>query len=478
MAIPSAESQVHGHNEPIIDTEAFRDSIATVDEKGRRRWLLPHPPSGRFHNARVWVTVVLLTLLFSGPFLKMNGNPMFLFNILERKFIIFGITFWPQDFHLFVLAMISFFIFIVLFTVIYGRVWCGWACPQTLFMEMVFRKIEYLIEGTAAQQKRLNKGPWNSEKIFKKTAKFSIFFLISFLIGNTLMAYIVGIDRLKDLITHSPAENGSLFAGVMIFSFLFFFVFTYLREQVCIAICPYGRLQGVLLSNDSIVISYDWIRGEPRGKRKKKQATATPQGDCIDCHKCVAVCPTGIDIRNGTQLECVNCTACIDACDDIMTKIGKPKGLIRYASYNGVANQQKFRFTPRIIAYSVVLVGLLSVLGFSLASRNDVEATILRTPGILYQRNDEGNITNLYNIQVVNKTINEYDLGLRLVSPEGEIQWVGQELELEKQGIAKGAFFLVIEPDKLDGRKNTVIFEVTDGDKVLDRVKTNFLGPR
>ncbi|MEM6263146.1 MAG: cytochrome c oxidase accessory protein CcoG [Bacteroidota bacterium] len=457
--------------------DAFRESIATVDQQGKRNWIYPKKPKGQLHNYRVIVAVLCLGIMFLGPFLKWEGQPMFLFNLFERKFIIFGVTFWPQDFHLFVLAMITFFVFIVLFTVIFGRLWCGWACPQTIFMEMVFRKIEYLIEGDAAKQRKLNKAPWNAEKIQKKALKWTIFAAISFLIGNTVMAYLVGVDELSKMVTEGPFNHMGKFTGTIVFSSIFFFVFAWFREQACIVLCPYGRLQGVLLDNDSINVAYDYVRGEPRGKMRRGQ-TDEKKGDCIDCKLCVQVCPTGIDIRNGTQMECVNCTACIDACDEVMDKIQKPRGLVRFASDNNIKNKEKFKFTPRIIAYSVVLTFLVGVLGFLLVSRSDVETTILRTPGQLFQRAENGNITNLYNVQVVNKTINEYPIEFKVIYPENAtIRLIGKDMFLKKQNIAKGTFFVEIPKKDLDGRKTKVVVEVWSRDHILDRTKTSFQGP-
>ncbi|MEM6804810.1 MAG: cytochrome c oxidase accessory protein CcoG [Bacteroidota bacterium] len=459
-----------------LASDAFRDSIATVDKSGNRQWIYPKKPQGSLYKGRSWLSVFLIGLFFLGPFLKWNGQPLFLFNLLERKFIVFGLTFWPQDFHLFVLAMITFFVFIVLFTVIFGRVWCGWACPQTIFMEMFFRKIEYWIEGDYRQQMKLNDGPWTTEKVLKKSAKFSLFALFSFLIGNTVMAYLVGVDELSLLISHPPAENWGLFTFVLIFSGIFYFVFSWFREQACIAVCPYGRLQGVLLGKDSIVVAYDWIRGEPRGKLKRKE-TQAKKGDCIDCKLCVAVCPTGIDIRNGTQMECVNCTACIDACDQVMEKVKKPKGLIRFDSYNGIANGIPFRFNTRIIAYSVVLVALLSVLGFSLASRSDIETTLLRVPGTLYQRTEDNFISNLYNIDLVNKTQKELNVELKLISHEGEIQIIGKKFSVPSQDISQGTLLIKIPEDQLEGRKNKIEIELWSEGERIDIASSNFMGP-
>lgn len=456
-------------------SESFRDRVSTIDKEGHRAWIFPQKPKGKLYNARTITSIFLLAFLFGAPFIKVNGQPFLLFNVLERKFIIFGLTFWPQDFILFGLAMLTFIVFIVLFTVVFGRVFCGWACPQTVFMEMVFRKIEYFIEGDAHQQRTLNKAPLTIKKIAKKTVKHLIFFAIAFLIGNTFLAYIVGIDELFLIITQPPTEHLAGFISVIAFSGIFYFNFAFFREQLCLVVCPYGRLQGVLLDKDSIVVAYDFERGEPRGKMKKEQERT--DGDCVDCGLCVRVCPTGIDIRNGTQLECVNCTACIDACDDIMEKVNLPKGLIRYDSHNGIANKRKFKITPRILAYSTVLALLIGVLGFSLTSRADVETTILRTPGMLYQEVEGNKISNLYNIEVVNKTTKKIPVRLALKKPEGTLRVVGSELIAPEQGMGKAVVFVELEKEKLTGRKTAITIEVYSGDELIDEIETNFSGP-
>jgi cytochrome c oxidase accessory protein FixG len=458
--------------------EEFRDSISTVDAEGKRVWVYPKKPEGSFHNARILVTVVLLGLLFTGPFLSLNDNPMFLFNIFERKFILFGMPFWPQDFIILGIAMITFFVFIILFTVVFGRIWCGWACPQTLFMEMVFRKIEYWIEGDANQQRKLDKAPWNKEKIIKKGSKQLIFALISILIAHTLMAYLIGVDQVVEIVSQSPAENASGFMGLVVFTGIFYWVFSVFREQACTVVCPYGRLQGVLLDKESIVVAYDWLRGEPRGKLKKKKPEEE-KGDCIDCKLCVHVCPTGIDIRHGTQLECVNCTACIDVCDDVMTKIDKPKGLIRYDSYNGIKEKKALKFNARIIAYSVVLIGLLSLLTFLVFSRSDVEATILRVPGMLFQEQPNDRISNLYNIQFVNKTYEDVLLEVKLKDhPSGFVKRVGEEeVVIPGSQSIEGVFFVELPKSDLTERKTEVIIQLYWNGELFDELETNFLGP-
>ena len=348
------------------ENEVFRDSIATVDSEGKRSWVFPKKPSGRFYKYRSYVSYFLLAFLLSAPFIKINGNQFLLFNVLERKFNIFGFPFWPQDFHLLVISMITGVVFVILFTVVFGRIFCGWICPQTIFLEMVFRKIEYWIDGNRGKQIRLDKQPWNAEKVRKRLLKWFIFFIISFIIANVFLAYLIGGDKLISYITGNPLDNISTLIALLIFTSVFYFVFAWFREQVCIIACPYGRLQGVLLDNKTINVAYDHKRGERekgRSKFKKNEnREALGKGDCIDCKQCVVVCPTGIDIRNGTQLECVNCTACIDECDHIMESVGLPKGLIRYASEDNIAKKKPFQFTARMKGYSAVLFILTGIL--------------------------------------------------------------------------------------------------------------------
>jgi cytochrome c oxidase accessory protein FixG len=460
--------------------EEFRDTLATVDEKGKRVWIFPKKPSGSFHNWRILVTTILLILFFAGPFITLNGRPFMLFNIFERKFIILGQVFWPQDFFLLALTLITLFVFVILFTVAFGRIWCGWACPQTLFMEMVFRKIEYWIEGDANEQRRLKKAPWDTNKIIKKGSKQLIFILISIIISHTTMAYLIGIEEVKTIISQSPSEHLAGFIGLIAFTAIFYGVFAWFREQACIAVCPYGRLQGVLLVKDSLVVAYDWLRGEPRGKLKKHQTTITDkQGDCIDCKLCVHVCPTGIDIRNGTQLECVNCTACIDVCDDVMTKIHKPKGLIRYSSYNAIKDGVQKVFTPRIAGYSVVLIALVSLLTYFITTRADIETTVLKVPGTLYTKTDDGQITNLYSIEFVNKTFDDINLDVKIESPaEATFMKIGDpNIVVPKEGILKGMIMVKLPEELIKSMKTVIELGVYQDGKKVESIKAKFVGP-
>ena len=452
--------------------ESFRDSISTIAADGKRAWIFAKKPKGKLYNARTLVSIGLLIIFFAMPWISVNGHPFMLLNVIERKFVLLGIVFFPQDIFLFVLAMLTFVVFITLFTALFGRLWCGWACPQTVFMEMVFRKIEYFIEGDMMKQKALAARNWDSYKASRKISKHAVFYIIAFIISNTFLAYIIGIHEWKKIVTDGPLQHEVGFISILAFSGIFYGVFAHFREQACIVVCPYGRLQGALLDPNSVIVGYDYKRGEPRGKVGKVT------GDCIDCHQCVQVCPTGIDIRNGTQMECINCTACIDACDSIMDKVHKPHGLIRYTSENAIKKGIKFKVTPRIIGYSVVLFILLGTLSTLLAMRSDIETTVLRTPGLLYQKPDAEHISNLFSIEMVNKTFGDIPIELKPVQPAGEIKWVGNGITvIKKESVSQSVFFLIVPKSEITKTKTKVKFEVWSGGKKIDEAETSFLGP-
>lgn len=466
------------------ENETFRDSIGTINEEGKRAWVFPKKPVGRFYEYRKIVSYVLLAIMVLSPFIKINGNQFIMMNVLERRFNIFGFAFWPQDLHLFVIMMLIGVVFIIFFTVAFGRIFCGWLCPQTIFMEMVFRRIEYWIEGDRGKQIRLAKQAWNAEKIRKRVLKWIVFFIISFLIANIFLAYLIGSDRLLQYIYEGPFNHLSTLISLLIFTGVFYFVFAWFREQVCIIACPYGRLQGVLLDNKSIVVAYDHKRGEKeegRAKFKKNENRAqTGKGDCIDCFQCVHVCPTGIDIRNGTQLECVNCTACIDACDHMMESVNLPKGLIRYASEDNIEKKSKFKFTPRLKGYTAVLVILIGVLTGMLFLRNDVEARILRLPGQLYEHKADNMISNVYTFKLVNKTNEEIEnVSFKLLSHKGLIKLVSHDsFTVPGQGLSEGTLFVEINNSALSGDKDRVKIGVYSGEKLIETTSASFLGPR
>lgn len=339
------------------------------------------------------------------------------------------------------------------------------------------------IDGDRGAQIRLQKQEWNAEKIRKRVTKWIVFFIFSFLIANVFLAYLVSSDKLLLMIEEGPALHTSTLVALLIFTAVFYFVFAWFREQVCIIACPYGRMQGVLLDNKSINVAYDHVRGEKELGRakfnKQEDRAATGKGDCIDCKLCVHVCPTGIDIRNGTQLECVNCTACIDECDTIMESVGLPKGLIRYASEDEIVKKEKFQFTTRMKGYTAVLAILIGLLIGMLFLRNDVEATILRLPGQLFEHKGE-NISNVYTYKIINKTSREFNhVTFKLVHPTGKIILVGNdEIIVPKEGQAKGTIFIEINPAYLEGDKIKIDIEVHNGDEIIETATTNFMGPR
>ncbi|HMQ79942.1 MAG TPA: cytochrome c oxidase accessory protein CcoG [Ignavibacteria bacterium] len=457
------------------ESDSFRDHLGIITDDGKRKNIYPKKPKGRFYNARTIFSVVLLAFMFGMPLIKVGGHSFMMLNIVDRKFIIFGQVFGTHDFFILALGVIAIVVSIILFTAIFGRVFCGWACPQTVFLEMVFRKIEFFIEGDYIRQKNLNTAPWTGSKIFKKLSKWSIFFGLSVLIANTFLAWIIGIDELMHIITDPVSKHMGGFIAMLIFSGIFYFVFAYFREYACIYVCPYGRLQGVLLDKNSTVIAYDYVRGEPRGKIHKGEERTG--GDCIDCKECMAVCPTAIDIRNGTQLECVNCTACIDACDNIMDKINKPRGLIRFASENNIRNKTKFRFTAREIAYSLVLLVLLSVLTYLISTRKPIDVTILRAPGMIFQEQPDNKISNLYTMKLTNKTFDEVPVIMKLENINGELKVIGNDIKVGSNDVSETKFLVLLNKDDLKTMNIPLEIGLYKNGERFETRKINFLGP-
>jgi cytochrome c oxidase accessory protein FixG len=457
--------------EAILD-QTFRDSVGTIDQKGKRKYIFPKKPKGWFTDRRTFASIVYLIIFFTLPWIKMNGEPFIMINVLKRKFIIFGQIFGPQDFFIFALAMITFVVFIILFTSIFGRIFCGWACPQTIFMEMVFRKIEYWIDGDSNKQQQLKAMPWNAFKIRKRAIKIIVFYLISFIIANYFMAYLISMDEVLRYVHEGIGAHASTFIALLIFTSIFFFVYYWFREQVCIVVCPYGRLQGVLLDKNSIVVAYDYVRGEPRGKVSEEKT-----GDCIDCKACVRVCPTGIDIRNGTQLECINCTACIDACDEIMEAVDRPKQLIRYASENNIAKKEKLKITTRIKGYSFLLLAIASALFIMLATRDALDITILRTQGMIYQSLPNGYIGNLYSARMFNKTHKDIEVSLSIPEEDGSIEVIGKKPLITKESYTVITFLVKKKTNQIKKRKSDIEIEVRSEGKKLSTKKTTFIGP-
>ena len=453
----------------------FRDKISTVDTRGKRKWMYVFQPKGKLYNLRTYFSIGYLVLLFGLPFVKWNGNPLFLFDVTKSKFIFFGQVFLPQDFVLFGIGMLVFLLFVVVFTLIFGRVFCGWACPQTIFLEMVFRKIEYWIEGPANKQQIADAKSWTTEMYVRKTIKHVLFFLLSFIIANTLLSYIIGLEELRRIVREPVSMHVLGITILMIFTFAFYAIYAFVREISCIVICPYGRLQGVLLDRNSIVVIYDYLRGEPRNKKRKQ--TEEKKGDCIDCNMCVNVCPTGIDIRNGTQLECVNCTACIDACNRMMENVGLEPNLIRYGSENDISTGVKPKITYRIKAYSVVLVILCSILVGLLVTRSLFDATILRVAGQVLQENADSTISNLYKIKIVSKSGYTKPYHLELDRNTASIEYVGKNLDSLKSGVeSEETFFIKVPKQHITQRKEKIKILIKSGDKIIQTKQITFIG--
>ena len=387
------------------------DTLSVLDEKGSRKYVYPADARGRFSRIKPWVYLVLIGVYLALPFLEVSGRPAVLIDIAQRRFFFFGLTLNAQDFWLafFVLAGIGFLLIVL--AALWGRVWCGYACPQTVFLDGVFRRIERWIEGSAEQRRRLAASPMNAEKLIKVGSKHLIYLALSFAIAHIFLAYFVGSAQLGHMIADGPGEHMSTFIPALIMMAIIYGNFWWFREQLCIIICPYGRLQSVLQDKDTINVVYDNVRGEPRGKAKKKvdfpivnaEVSAKAQGDCVDCGRCIAVCPTGIDIRNGHQLECIGCAYCIDACDEIMLKVDRPKGLIRYDSLRGVEEKTHRFWRPRVYFYGFMGLLGLAVASFVMLTNDAFEANLLRakaTPFVL----EDGGIKNSVSLHVINKT--------------------------------------------------------------------------
>ncbi|WP_312074801.1 cytochrome c oxidase accessory protein CcoG [Chryseobacterium sp.] len=474
------DAQIKGGQGQVVEPETYRDSIGTMEQSGKRKWVFPRKPKGKFTNYRNIVSYVLLLIYFAIPFIKINGNPFLLFNVIDREFFIFGQPFYPQDFFILTLGAIASLIFIIVFTIAFGRIFCGWICPQTIFMESVFRKIEYLIEGDRNKQMKLDRQEWNSEKIMKRSLKWSVYIVISLIITHIMFMYIVGYEEVLNIVSQGPFENLTNFVVMILFTASFYFVFAWFREQVCTLVCPYGRLQGVLIDKDTINVFYDFKRGENRSKwRKGEDRKAAGKGDCIDCHQCVVVCPTGIDIRDGQQLECVNCTACIDACDEVMEKVGLPKGLIRYASENEIEKGTEFKFTGRMKGFAIVLVGLVVFLGFLLYNRGEMEAKFIKPAGSTFFVRD-GKISNTYNYTFLNKTNDKKTVTIKVISPDhAEVTYsVSSKIVIERDKISKGTINISFPESEIKLSKQNITIGVYDmKGNLIDSYQTYFEGP-
>jgi cytochrome c oxidase accessory protein FixG len=459
--------------------DTFRNELASVARDGRRRWIYARQPAGRLYRARTILSWFLLAFLFLAPFISVNGQPLMLIDVLQRRFSLLAVLFRPQDFYLVVLIALTVLVTLLLSTVVVGRVWCGWFCPQTVFMEMLFRRLEYLIEGSAEQQLRRDRGPWTQRKLVRKGLKHAVFFGLSFVIANVFLAWIIGAHDLRRIVTDPPRQHLVGLATITIFSFVFYMVFSRFREQACVLACPYGRVMSALTDTRTITVTYDQRRGEPRSRLIRRGADGAPRGDCIDCHQCVTVCPTGIDIRNGIQLECVNCTACIDACNDVMTRIQRPTGLIRLTSHEAMQQGRRSRWlTARAASYAAVWMALVTTVTVLLVSRRDLDVLILRQPGTLYATVAGGEVANFYTVQAFNRTSRQTPFDIEVVEPkEATLTAIGELGTVEPYGLQEGRLLLRVPKTALAGPSTSVKFVVRRAGQVVQTIDSAFLGP-
>lgn len=476
----SDDQFIKGGQNQVVEAETFRDSVGTMDQSGKRKWVFPRKPKGRYTNYRTLVAWFLLAIFFALPFITINGNPFLMLNFVERQFFIGGQPFYLQDFFILALGAITSIVFIILFTVVFGRIFCGWICPQTIFLEMIFRKIDYLIEGDRNKQMKLDRQEWDAEKIWKRSLKWSIFIIISLIITHWMFMYIVGYQEVFEMVKQGPMNNFTSFLVMILFTAAFYFTFAWFREQVCTLVCPYGRLQGVLIDKQTINVYYDFKRGENRSKwRKGEDRRAEGKGDCIDCNQCVVVCPTGIDIRDGQQLECVNCTACIDACDEVMLKVGLPLGLIRYATEDEIEKEESFKYTGKMKAYTAVLILLVGFLGFLLTNRGSMEAKFIKPAGSTYFVR-EGKITNIYNYTFLNKSNQDQLVTIKVIEPaHGTITLSSDnKILLKRDQMTKGTVNISFPEKEIKFSKQNVTIGVYDQKgELLDSFDTYFEGP-
>ena len=481
---PPNKRQVH----PVEDVgvlEAPEEVLSTMTKEGKRRWIYPTPSTGRWQRWRLILGWFLVFLFIALPIIPINGYPAMLLDVVHREFALFGIVFYPTDTLLGLFFMVALTAAIFLFTALLGRVWCGWACPQTVYLEFVFRPIERLIEGKEHVRAKRDQGPLTWDKAWRKGLKYAIYLVISLVLAHTFVAYFAGWDELLVWMQRSPREHWGFFLTMAITTGLVLFNFAYFREQMCTIACPYARIQSVLLDPDSLIVSYDPTRGEPRSKRGKnvlrqeEQGLIPALGDCIDCGACVRTCPTGIDIRNGLQMECIACTQCIDACDDIMDKIGKPRGLIRYTSERELEGGKTRILRPRTVLYSIFIALIGAFLAISLLSRGSYDINVARSVGEPFMELPDGRIANRLRFRVRNQQNHASSFVIEAVRPAGaEVTIVGASpITLDPQEMKRVEAWVVVPAEDFQGKNLDALFRLRFDDGVEEEASFTLLGP-
>ncbi|MBI4951425.1 MAG: cytochrome c oxidase accessory protein CcoG [Myxococcales bacterium] len=449
--------------------------LSTMNEDGSRRWLEPKPSPGRFLTARRITAYILIALFTLIPYLRMNGKPLILLDIPARRFTLFGTTFFPTDTVLLLFLLLALFLGIFLVTAVLGRVWCGWACPQTVYLEFVFRPLERLIEGDARRRAKRT----SASRSLRRALKLAVFVLLSVYLAHTFLAYFVGTEALSHWVTESPAEHPVGFVVMLVTTGLMLLDFGLFREQSCTVVCPYGRFQSVLLDRRSLCVGYDARRGEPRGKHPKRLPLADERrGDCVDCGACVVTCPTGIDIRDGLQMECVHCTQCIDACDAVMDKLKRPRGLVRYGSQDELAGAPRTGVRWRLVLYPLLLTAALGAFVVLLVLRQPAKVTVLRGLGTPFALTQDGSVTNQIRIKVANRGAADASYHIELEGlPEAELIAPENPLFVAAEHSAETSVFVVAPAALFKMGSREVVFRVRDERGFDARERYRLLGP-